>query len=243
MSMYSKMKKNIAYYYNNLTDQYSDKYVKQATIGFFLLAAFFGVYFLNNWYKTNREQKAFEAITEVIHSYNQAHQTVMGLDSVKDKEKIEQAWVDVVILLDALYKEHAGSYLAPVFLQYKSQVVLQKDHNVDHAFEILQSAIAACPKTSTIASILNMARIKMGFDVSDSQQQERSLNDLKELAKDTKNVCYQEALYTLGNYYVSVNQIAQAQDTWKELINTADDAPLFKSVWVKLAQQKLGLAS
>ena len=48
----------------------------------------------------------------------------------QDKDKINQAWSDTEILLDALYKEHSNSYLAPYFLVFKSQVILDRDHNL-----------------------------------------------------------------------------------------------------------------
>lgn len=243
MSAYTKIQKSITSYYASLQSQYSAKYVKEAMIGLALLVALGGGYVLNRWYVQHREQKAFEALSEVVVSFNQTQRLVQSLDPIKEHEKIEQAWNDTLLLLDALYKEHMGSYLAPYFLVFKAQVVLEKDHNLVESMQILDEALPHMSKNSELGSLFHMKRIKMGFDSEDEKIRDQSLRDLELAAQDVSNFAYQEAQYLLGVYYVAQGQIAKAQATWKELITASDEAALVKSPWVKLAQEKLGLTS
>lgn len=243
MSMYTKIQKNIASYYGSLQQQYSAKYLKEAMIGLGLLVALGGGYVLNRWYTQHREQKAFEALSEVVHSFSQTQRLTQSLDPVKDKDKIDQSWSDTLLLLDALYKEHMGSSLAPYFLVFKAQVVLEKDHNLDDSIKILDEALPHMSKNSELGSLFSLKRIKMGFDSQDQKIKDQAFRDLERVAQDSSSFAQQEAQYLLGVYYVSQGQIAKAQETWKKLIDASDATALVPSPWVKLAQEKLGLLS
>lgn len=243
MSMYKNIQRSVTSYYASLQQQYSAKYVKEFTIGLALLVALGGGYVLNRWYTQHREQKAFEALSEVVASFSQTQRLTQSLDPVKDKEKIEQSWNDTLLLLDALYKEHMGSYLAPYFLVFKAQVVLEKDHNLVDSMKLLDEALPHMSKNSELGSLFHMKRIKMGFDSEDEKTREQSLHALEQTAQDASSFAQQEAQYLLGVYYVAQGQVAKAQATWKELVATADSAALVKSPWVKLAHEKLGLVS
>lgn len=241
MSMYTKMKKNVFSYYNNLSEQYSAKYVKEFTIGVTLLVVLAGGYFLNSWYTKRREEKAFDAFSELIVSMQQAEQSVYSLNPVKDKEKIYQAYNDVIILLDALYQEHMGSYLAPYFLAIKSEIMYKQNHDYNESIQLLDQALAGMDKKSSIGSLFYMKRIKMGLDSDDAQVKQEALKNLEQLANDTESTLQQEAQYFLGLYYMAHDDIAKAQEILKKLVDSNDDSALIKSLWVKLAQEKLGL--
>jgi len=240
MSMYSKMQKNVTAYYKSVQAQYSAKYVKEVIIGLGLLVALGGGYVLNSWYVQHREEKAFEALSEVVNSFSQTQQVVQSLDSDKDHEKIMQSWQDVSLLVDALYKEHINSYLAPYFLAFQAEIALEKDHDLEAAIKIIDDALPGMSKTSELGSLFHMKRIKMGFDSKDEKVRDQSWKDLQAVSQDKTSCMQQEALYVLGIYYVSQGQFAKAQETWRELVDSADETALLKSPWVKLAQEKLG---
>jgi hypothetical protein len=243
MSTYTKMKKNIFSYYNNLSEQYSAKYVKEFTIGTTLLVVLVGGYFLNSWYTKRREEKAFDAFSELIVSMQQAEQSVYSLNPAKDQEKIYQAYNDVIILLDALYQEHMGSYLAPYFLAIKSELMYKQSHDYNQSIQLLDQALAGMDKKSSIGSLFYMKRIKMGLDSDDAKVKQEALKNLEQLGNDKDSTLQQEAQYLLGLYYMAHDDIAKAQEVLKNLVDSNDDSALIKSLWVKLAQEKLGLVS
>ncbi|MBI2344876.1 hypothetical protein HYV10_02265 [Candidatus Dependentiae bacterium] len=243
MSMYAKAKKNIVSYYQNLSEQYSAKYVKEFTIGMTLLFILVGGYFLNSWYTKRREEKAFDAFSELIISIEQDEQTVQSLNPIKDKEKIYQVYNDTLNLLDALYQEHIGSYLAPYFLALKSEIVFKQSQDYNQSLQLLDQALAGIDKKSSIGSLFYMKRIKMGLDSQDAKTKEDSFKALQQLANDTTSVLQQEAQYILGLYFLAHNDIVKAQNILKNLADSNDGSALIQSLWVKLAQEKLGLVS
>ena len=241
MSLYSKLHHSITSYYATIKAQYSAKYVREAFIGMLLLVCMVGGYFLNKFYVQYREQQAFVALSEVIDSFMQSQQQVQALDQQKDKEKIDQAWSDTQILVDALYKEHISSYLAPYFLVFKSQIVLERDHDLDNAIKILDDALVNISKNTELGSLYHMKRIKMGFDSKNQDVKDKALADLISFSQDPKSYAYQEALYLLGVYYLSINDQTNAQESFQKLVDSSDKTALLKSPWVILAEEKLGL--
>lgn len=243
MSVYSKLHHSIASYYATLKAQYSAKYMREAFIGMLLLVCLGGGYFLNKFYVQYREQQAFVALSEVVDSFMLSQQHAQSLDQQKDKEKIEQAWSDTQILVDALYKENINSYLAPYFLVFKSQIALERDHDLDQAIKILDDALVSISKNSELGSLYHMKRIKMGFDSKDQALKDKALADLIAFTQDEKSYAFQEALYLLGVYYLSINDATKANESFQKLVNNSDKAALLKAPWVILAQEKLGLVS
>lgn len=241
MSAYAKMQKSIANYYHMIKEQYSVKYMREAFIGILLVVCFGGGYFLHQFYVTNRERQAFIALSEVVNSFLQSQQQAQSVHDVADKEKNYQAWQDTEILLDALYKENINSYLAPHFLVFKSQIVLERDHDLNQAIKIMDDALANISKQSELGSFYHMKRIKMGFDSSDSAVKAKALSDLIAFSKDEKSCVYQEALYELGLYYLSIGENQKAMQQFDTLVKKSDTTALLKSPWVFFAQEKLGV--
>ena len=62
-----------------------------------------------------------------------------------------------------------------------------------------------------------------------------------ENTQNPKEYAYQEALYLLGVYYISLGDHQKAQENFKKLVDTQDPKALIKSPWVLLAQEKLGI--
>ena len=185
----------------------------------------------------------FVALSEAMESFAQSQHVAKSLDATKDEAKIQQAWHDTQILLDALHQEHMSSYLAPYFLVIKSQILLEKDHKLEEAIKVLDEAIAGMSKHSEVTSLFLLKRIKMGFDSVQEEQRKRSLADLVVLTQDTKDPLCEEALYTLGLYYIATGEFEKSQEAFKKLVSGADKDALIPSVWVKQGKEKLVSAS
>lgn len=243
MKIHTKLYNSMTSYYASIQEQYSIKYLKEALIATLLIVCLGGGYFLNKFYTQYREQQAFVALSEVVESFMQSQRVSQSLDSEKDKEKINHAWSDTQILLDALYKEHSNSYLAPYFLVFKSQIILDRDHNLDAAIKVFDEALVSISRKTELGSLYHMKRIKMGFDSADATEKEKSVQKLIEITQNPKDHAYQEALYLLGVYYISLGDHQKAQQCFSKLIESQDAKALLKSPWVLLAQEKLGINS
>lgn len=243
MSMYSKFSRSISMYYNSLQDQYSAKYVREAMIGMVILVCLGGGFFLNKFYIQYREEKAFVALSEVVDSFTHAQRVSQTLDHEKDKDKINQAWHNTEVLIDALYQEHVSSYLAPYFLVFKSQIVLDRDRDLEKSMTLLDDALNRIPKNSEMGSVFHLKRIKMGFDSKRDEEKEKSLRHLIQLTENVDGYVFEEASYLLGAYYLSLGESEKAQEIFKKIVDKVDDKALIKSPWVILAQEKLGIPS
>lgn len=239
MSTYSQIQKNISDYYKFLREQYTAKYVKEFLLGAGILVGLFGGYFLHGYYIKRREAKAFGALYEVVESFEKTKYTTMSADPVKDKEKIDNAWQDTEMLLDALYKDHMGSYLAPYFLIFKSVIVQEKGGHVDEARKILEDALVQMSKKSVLFDLFELKRIKMSFDSEDESVRKLALQDLIDFSKNNESALFEEALYTLGSYYIYQGDMVKAKEALEKLVKNADKKALLKSPWVKQAEEKL----
>ncbi|MFA5999071.1 MAG: hypothetical protein WC747_03580 [Candidatus Babeliales bacterium] len=240
--MHPKFQKNVSSFYATLQGQFSAKYAKEVLIGVAIVTILGGGYFLNKLYVQSREERAFVALSEVVESFTHSQQVTQGLDLAKDQEKIEQAWQDTETLLNALHKEHMSSYLAPYFLIFKSQVILEKTNDLQEALKILDEALAQMPKNSAMSSLFQMKRIKMGFDSKQEDAQKQALQDLTVIAEDSSNPAFQEALYNLGVYYLYAGDVEKSQEAFKQLVASESASALLKSPWVEQAKEKLIVA-
>jgi hypothetical protein len=242
MNFHKKIYHNITSSYQTLQEQYSIKYLREILLAMLLTVCGFSAYFLHKMYVQYREQKAFVAFSELLDSYAQTMYHVQSNES-GNMEQIKTAWQDTAILLDALYKENNNSYLAPYFLALKAQVILQRDGDVDAAIVIMDQALARMSKKSEIATMYYIKRILMGFDSSDEKIREQALQDLMNLAQDSKSPVTQEAQYLLADYLFAHADALKAQQILNQLVQNADNDALLKSPWVILAQEKLGMQS
>lgn len=238
MSIYTQVQKNMNHYYELLKKQYSAKYVKEALLGIGIILSLFGGYFLHDYYVKHREEKAFGALIEVVESFEKAQYAAMGAGV--DKKKIEEEWSDVETLLDSLYHDNMGSYLAPYFMMFKAQIELEKGGSPDIARETITKELGNIPQGSELFSLFDLKRIKLGFDSKDNKVREESLKSLEMIAKDKTSYVYEEAAYLLGAYYMHKGQSDKAHEIWKELVKDADKTALLESPWVKQAEEKLG---
>lgn len=238
MSIYTQVQKNMNRSYEILKKQYSAKYVKEAVLGIGILLALFGGYFLHDFYVNHREQKAFGALIEVVDSFEKAQYASMGAGV--DKNKIEEEWSDTEKLLDSLYQDNMGSYLAPYFMMFKAQIELEKGGSPDEARKVVKEALGNVPQGSELFSLFDLKRIKLEFDSKDEKVREQAVKDLEEMAKDKTSYVYEEAAYLLGAYYMYKGQTDDAQNVWKELVEGADKKALVQSPWVQQAEEKLG---
>lgn len=239
MSLYAQMQKNISSYYKMLTEQSSAKGAKETIFGLVIAIALVAGYFLHSFYVKKREEQAFGALAEVIESFEKTQYETVHSEKKADTEKDANAWQDTEVLIDALYKQNSGSYLAPYFLIFKSQVALEQGKSVDEVRLMLESALSKIPKKTALFDLFNLKRIMMSFDSQDEAVRKNALSDLIALAANEQGYSFEEASYLLGSYYVYQGDIQQARQVWEKVVKAADKKALLQSPWVKQAEEKL----
>ena len=240
MNFDAMVKQKIKSYYNVFLSKSKDKYVKESLIGFVIISLLAGGFAMNSWYKHRQSAKAFAGLMEVAKSYEAA----LALDRKQrlitdDKAKKENPWEDTQVLLDAANSNSSGSALAPFFLLYKAQLVLEEENDLEKSIDLTRQAISYFSKDSIYYDMFNFKRIKMSLDSKDINTQKSALIELITVSQNPKNYCFEEALYVLGVYYIHNNDSTKSIESWKRLVENQSKTALIESPWVKQAQEKL----
>jgi hypothetical protein len=200
---------------------------------------FLGSYFGYQYYIQKREAAAFIGFREVIKTFKDVQASAKDLT---DQQAIDEHWQDAEILLDAVYQQHRGSYLAPYFLMCKAQIGLEKGVAVDQVRKDVEAALSMIPFDTPLYNLFLLKQIKMGLDSTDAAVRAESLANLESLARAPHRHMNQEAVYLLGLYQVNNGQIALGQATWKTLqpAEPASDLDfLVDNPWSRVVQEKL----
>lgn len=238
MSFYAKVQKNIANVCSIVKDKTSAQYAKETLLGVGVLAMGLIGYNAHSFYLKNREERAFGALIEVSESFDRTQYEIEH-EVNSDKINNETMWQDTEVLTDALYKQNSGSFLAPYFLIFKSQIALERGASIDEVIAIIEEALKLIPRGTPLFELHNLKRILMSFDSLDESVRKKALSDLIVAAKDERGYSFEEASYMLGLYYMSQNDMSQASEAFERVLKNSEEKALFVSPWVKSAEEKL----
>ena len=214
--------------------------------GFVLVLSVSGASFLGyRYYVVHREQNAQKIFAECAHEYQKALQD-------------DTVWPDVVTLCEQGYALHSNAHLAPYFLAYQSEALI-KQNKMEEAQNILDQMVKLLPKKSPLyylyktklLLLMHDESMKKWFDKVGSSEIELNANEdsdfgiawawitaLDTLGHDEQNPYRDKALYYVGLYYWSINDLENAEKAWQDLValDTNSEAP---SPWAGLVKDKL----
>ena len=195
-------------------------------IGVLLLGT--GIYFGYRWYTVSREQQAQKIFSEYMQDYGLAH-----------KANNAAEWQRIEALFAYGYSTYRSSNIAPYFLAMQADVQLkQGKHN--EALATLNSLISALPSSSSMAPVFKTKHALISLDSKDETIRNSGLQELVAVARDTHYGYNDMALFYLGRYYWSQNNVDEAKKIWQELVDMRlSDQTAAPSPWVQEAQQKL----
>jgi predicted negative regulator of RcsB-dependent stress response len=201
-----------------------EMYVKYASIGVGITIIATALFFGHRWYVMHREREAQALLAEYIH---------------KTQTDSSLSLPDAAALFQEGAQKQSGSYLAPYFLVFQANALV-KEGKIDEAIEIIEKALAGMSQDNPLVPLFEVKRALMQLDSTQAPIKEAGLKRLTELARDTNNTYADMALFYLGNYYWSINDLNQAKMVWEDLINIQLKEQLVSpSPWAQLAQIKL----
>jgi tetratricopeptide (TPR) repeat protein len=204
----------------------SYKYSREITIvfmiGLFISAGIWGY----KWWSFKREADAQKSLSECIYAYQEALQ---GKD---------ESWPTVSMMLTIGYERHRSSSLAPYFLVFDSDTLLKQGRQ-EEAICRLDEAIKALPTDSQLGDLYKTKLSLIKMDSEDQIVREEGLKELNELAYNEKNDNRDMALYYLGLYHWSRDDLKEAQAVWQPLIEIFKKEKLGASPWAEMASTKL----
>jgi hypothetical protein len=200
-------------------------YIKIALFSIALLIVAAKAFFLYHWYVEYREQSAQKMLAQSLKEYYKAAKT----NSVED-------WDAVAALCKVGYEQHANSYIAPYFLAYQAEALIQQ-HKLKDALPVLEQVFLIMSEKSPLFFLFKLKYALVHLDIP--QYTQTGLQELIELARNEKNPYHDTALFYLGNYYWVQDQMQEAKKVWQELIDTHWQQHMNPSPWVGLVQEKL----
>jgi cytochrome c-type biogenesis protein CcmH/NrfG len=195
------------------------------TIGAFL--ALTAGYFVYRWYVVSREQNAHAAIANYMHDF----QLAMKADTPAEWQRIDG-------LLALGYKQYKDSNLAPFFLLLRADALVRQDNAVE-AVNVLQNAIHELSARSPIMPLFKTKKALILVDSKDEIMQKEGVQDLIQLARDKNNQCNDVALFYLGRYYWTHDNVQDAKKAWQELVDSNAMEKAYPSPWAAEAKKAL----
>lgn len=184
------------------------------------------IYFSYRFYVQYREEKVQILFSDNLSLFN------------KEKNTEDQQWNTVVNAFDAGYNEAKSSYLAPYFLGYKAEALLEQDKKqealavYDELFEVLSSDAPLYPLYKTKQALIQL-------DLADEQQSKKALETLQVLSGNAQNPFRDYAQFYLGQYYWTNGQLTQAKQVWQQLVDEQMQNRISPSPWADEVKELL----
>jgi len=201
------------------------KLAKDALMMAVLLGVAVGGFYLYKYYIYNKQATAQKVLSECLIEYERA---AGGMGS----------WYDVEVALEMGYEQNTGSKLAPYFLAYKADAMLEQGKKQE-ALAVLQEALEKISPKDDLYGLYAVKLALMKLDNPDSKKEGlQSLEDIAEKDGSGKT----GALYNLGLYYWQ-NNIEKAKGYFEQLValevKQDGEIPATKSQFIEIAKEKL----
>jgi len=153
----------------------------------------------------------------------------------------ESKWSKVAQVFQQGYEQNKGAGVAPMFLAYQSQALLNLGKQIE-AINVLRQAVKLMP-SSTLKTYYRVKLSLMQIDSENKDMVNDGVSILKEISLDQKNPTHDMVLYRLGEYYWYEKNFDEAKNYWNQLILKYGKSVEKPSAWVELARPKLKLIS
>ena len=170
----------------NLRDpQTYNRYMRYALYGF-VGALLLGAMFLGrSWYIASRERAAEKDLSAYITQYYNA----MGAE--------QPQWAQVASLFEVGYTQHSSSYVAPYFLMYQADALLQQG-SIDEALKIMNTALQISSESAPFYQLMRTKYYLTILDVPEHPDRDLALTTLYEIGSDKTNSFFEIALFYLA---------------------------------------------
>ncbi len=202
-------------------------YVKQMAIGLAgILVVGGGIYY----YRTilvHKEQAAHQAFEQCYAEFKKAAEKKSG-----------EFLFEVGKVCELGYEQNKNTHTGPYFLALQADALAQEG-KIDKALEVMQEAVN---QMSANSELYWMYKTKLGLfklDSSDEKVKQAGLKELESIAQTKENANKDIALYYLGLYAWSKNQVEEAKQWWQQVERIESKSQDQLSPWIKMAQEKL----
>lgn len=211
--------------YNDVSDSslFSNRYVQLMIISVVIGLASASAYVGYSKYRIYKNQEAQKILSVCLEEYARAMNGSI------------ESWPTVEMSSQLGYEQHKNADIAPYFLALQVEALLHQGKK-DEVQPLLDAMLQRISSASPLYHFYKTQKALIQMDADDAHIAKQGLDELRVMAQDNKNANRDVALYYVGLYYWTHNQIADAQAEWKELAAQYPTSPWTHVVSVQLQQ-------
>lgn len=184
-----------------------------------------GSFYGYRWNNERKEKNAQKMFADCMHDYAKA-------------QKDSKWWSHAEQLFKLGYEENSSTNLAPYFLVYQADALVHQGKQ-EEAVRVMDEAMKKMPRSSSVYTLYETKHALMHLDMPAEKDKQAGLTKLIALSKDDQNIFRDQALYYVGLYHWSKNDLMQAKQIWQELAAMQSSARADRSPWAAMAEQKI----
>ncbi len=185
-------------------------------------------------YRSHTVQKEYQAQVAFSHALDEYNMLIATAKPGDNR------WEDLAISLQAVAQKYPKTVYGNFAQVYLADVAVQKG-SVEESTVLLEQWLA---KNSESNPLYYLYRTKLALLYCDTQDVQKGIALLKELAMREKNKQKDMAQFFLGYYYWTTDNLSQAREFWQPLIdNNKSQSSESNSPWAAIAESKLRYVS
>ncbi|MBU4269804.1 hypothetical protein KJ644_01475 [Candidatus Dependentiae bacterium] len=191
-------------------------------------------------YRSGADKRAYKDLIKSMAVFDGKVVTTVTDGALNENEFKTEAekWERVVSVFDDMYKKHKRSGIAPIFLSYKVDALINLS-KLAPAIEAQNLLLKIIPNKSALKQYNKIKLALMQIDSEKDENIKNAIEILNNIALDNNNIAQDQALYRLGEYYWYRKDYTQAANFWNQLTIKFGKSSAKPSIWVDLANPKL----
>lgn len=193
------------------------------------------------FYRAKMQERAHKSFVEAMTYFDaKIGEQDNFLSDSKSFKSFDEKWAKTAEVFQKAYNDNSSSGLAPIFLAYQSQALLNLG-KLDEAINVLQKSLIIMPKKSALYDYYKVKLALMLIDTQDKGSFVNAISDLKAMALEQNKAVHDLVLYRLGEYYWNQKEFSEAKNYWNQLEIRYGKKTKNPSFWAAEAKSKLKL--
>lgn len=177
-----------------------------------------------------------------MHEQNKSAQKYFGLlimEYHQAKQEKEFDWQTLLNKFTQGFEKHSSASLLPYYKDYAANILLIQNKK-EEALALLDTIVSET-QASPLSQLYTMERALVALDMNDEAIQKQGESALQALAKDNTNQFSDTALFYLGRYYWTHDNVVEARRVWQTLVDAQKDEKVAPSPWAQQVKEYLSL--
>ncbi len=165
------------------------------------------------WYDEQVQRSASEALHKAMKIYHRPVSKEKEADAFATQQ---ERWAAIEQVFKDSYVQHSGSGIAPLFLLYQGEALLNQDKQ-EKALELFTQALSKMPE-GALKDAWSVKKALIQIDTENDQIKQEGLNTLNQIAYDKQSGAQEYAQYHIGLHHWHNDQFDQAKAVWHQMM-------------------------